>query len=127
VRERNFDIDVQDVAGGSSSASLHAKTFASDGNQIFIGSFNFDPRSVLLNCEMGMMIDSPRMATRMAEGFDRSLALAAYRPQLRDGQLVWLETLPDGSEIVHTTEPGTTRIQRVFLRLVGYLPIEWLL
>ncbi|MDQ2780207.1 MAG: phospholipase D family protein, partial [Pseudomonadota bacterium] len=30
--------------GGSSAASLHAKTFAVDRDRIFVGSFNFDPR-----------------------------------------------------------------------------------
>lgn len=126
ARERSFDIDLQDVAG-SSSASLHAKTFSSDGQQIFIGSFNFDPRSVMLNCEMGMIINSPRLASRMAATFDRDLALGAYQPRLRDGSVVWIETQRDGQEIVHVTEPGTTGLQRGFLWLVGYLPIEWLL
>ena len=48
--------------GGSSSASLHAKTFQIDGNRMFVGSFNFDPRSAKLNTEMGLVIDSPAMA-----------------------------------------------------------------
>src|SRR4029079_19713632 len=30
---------------GGSDASLHAKTFAVDRSRIFVGSFNFDPRS----------------------------------------------------------------------------------
>jgi putative cardiolipin synthase len=34
---------------GSSAASLHAKTFAVDGERLFVGSFNFDPRSAALN------------------------------------------------------------------------------
>src|SRR5690606_9309531 len=40
-----------DVAGlaGSSRASLHSKTLAVDEERIFIGSFNFDPRSLLYN------------------------------------------------------------------------------
>jgi len=35
-----------DILGplGSSGSHLHAKTFAVDGNRIFVGSFNFDPR-----------------------------------------------------------------------------------
>lgn len=31
------------VGGGSSDASLHAKSFAVDGEQVFVGSFNLDP------------------------------------------------------------------------------------
>jgi cardiolipin synthase C len=36
---------------GSSASSLHAKTLAVDRARVFIGSFNFDPRSAKLNIE----------------------------------------------------------------------------
>src|SRR5690606_40679097 len=39
---------------GSSGSSLHGKTFAVDGQRIFVGSFNFDPRSANLNTELGL-------------------------------------------------------------------------
>jgi cardiolipin synthase C len=41
-----------EFVSSSSGSSLHAKTFAVDGEQVFIGSFNFDPRSSELNTEM---------------------------------------------------------------------------
>jgi putative cardiolipin synthase len=47
---------------GSSGASLHAKTFAVDGTRVFVGSFNFDPRSAKLNTEMGLVVESPALA-----------------------------------------------------------------
>src|SRR5690606_22057425 len=50
---------------GSSGASLHAKTFAVDGKRIFVGSFNFDPRSFNLNTELGFVIDSPALARQI--------------------------------------------------------------
>src|SRR5690606_36067072 len=50
---------------GSSASSLHAKTFAVDGARVFVGSFNFDPRSANLNTEMGFLIDSPVLAQGM--------------------------------------------------------------
>jgi len=45
-----------DSAGpfGSSGSSLHAKTFAVDHKRVFVGSFNFDPRSTHLNTENGL-------------------------------------------------------------------------
>src|SRR4029434_10299223 len=46
---------------GGSGASLHAKLFSVDRSRVFIGSFNFDPRSVELNSEMGVVIDSPAL------------------------------------------------------------------
>ena len=50
---------------------LHAKTFAVDGARIFVGSFNFDPRSAQLNTEMGFVIDSPALAVQIAERSSR--------------------------------------------------------
>lgn len=47
---------------------LHAKTFAVDDARIFIGSFNFDPRSARLNTEMGFVIESPRNRTAAERG-----------------------------------------------------------
>ena len=47
---------------GRSGTSLHAKTFALDEAQLFVGSFNLDPRSAELNTEMGLLIDSPALA-----------------------------------------------------------------
>lgn len=58
---------------GISGGSLHTKTFAVDGERLFVGSFNFDPRSVRLNCEMGFLIDSPTLARRIEEAFDGPL------------------------------------------------------
>src|SRR5690606_21401377 len=58
---------------GSSAASLHAKTFAADGRRIFIGSFNFDPRSAALNTEMGFVIESPVLARRIDAAFRQGI------------------------------------------------------
>ena len=110
---------------GSSAASLHAKTLAIDGKRIFVGSFNFDPRSALLNCEMGFMIESPVMAKRMVGRFD-DFAAATFSVRLDGGSLRWIEAGSEG-ETVHETEPGMTIIDRWFIGVLGRLPIEWLL
>jgi len=113
---------------GSSRASLHSKTLAVDGERIFIGSFNFDPRSLLLNTEMGVLIDSPRMAEALAASFSERFPLASYVPEIAgDGGLAWDETGADGTRIRHASEPDTSFSSRLFLRLLGLLPIEWLL
>lgn len=48
VRALTNSLAATDVSAGS-DASLHAKTFAVDRRQIFVGSFNFDPRSARLS------------------------------------------------------------------------------
>ncbi|RKF14793.1 phospholipase D family protein [Roseovarius spongiae] len=109
---------------GSSGASLHAKTFAVDGKRIFIGSFNFDPRSATINTEMGLLIDSANMADQMHDAFDRQLDGLAWQVLEQDGRLVWR----DGAAGVTTDrEPGTTALKRAALTVIGWLPLEWLL
>ena len=45
-----------------SDSSLHSKAMIFDQQKSFIGSFNFDPRSVLWNTEVGVLVDSPELA-----------------------------------------------------------------
>ncbi|MCH1993415.1 phospholipase D-like domain-containing protein, partial [Achromobacter xylosoxidans] len=112
---------------GSSGSSLHAKTFAVDGRSVFVGSFNFDPRSARLNTELGFVIDSPTLARHIATAFDQDIPRNAYRVCLDDqDRLYWLEQR-EGRTIRHDTEPGTTAWQRFSVWFVSLLPIESLL
>ena len=112
---------------GSSASSLHAKTFAVDRSRIFIGSFNFDPRSVELNTEMGFVIDSPVLARRIAAAFDDEVPMNAWRVQLStSGDLVW-EERRDGRTIRRRTEPGTGFWQRLGMSILSAFPIDPLL
>ena len=110
-----------------SSASLHAKTFAIDGERVFIGSFNFDPRSALLNTEMGFMIDSPAMARRVAQSFDTDLAEHAYVVHLEAHAHLRWQAREDDRDQTLRHEPGATLWRRAFVRLLSWLPIEHLL
>ncbi|WP_426197569.1 phospholipase D family protein [Massilia sp. DWR3-1-1] len=112
---------------GSSASSLHAKTFAVDGDQLFIGSFNFDPRSNLLNTEMGFIIDSPKLAQQLSSGMATGLPDRAYEVQLsKEGKLIWLEH-KDGALLRHTEEPEASFWRKLQVSVLGWLPIEWLL
>ena len=114
--------------GSSSTSGLHAKTFAVDRTRIFVGSFNFDLRSALLNTEMGLVIDSPLLAQAMAEGFDTGVPLAAYEVVLApDGSsLQWIERTAAG-ERRYDTEPETSFLKRLGVGTMSILPIDWLL
>ena len=112
----------------SASVSLHAKTFAVDGEQVFVGSFNFDPRSALLNTEMGVVIASPVLAVRLSDTFETLVPRAAYEVRARegDGCIEWVERTPQG-EVRHASEPETGWGRRAWLGLLTLLPIDWLL
>ena len=111
----------------SSASTLHAKTFSIDGKRMFVGSFNFDPRSMHLNTELGFVIDNPTLAGMLPARFKDGIPRRAYEVRLTsENDLVWIER--DGSRVVrHAVEPGTTVTSRLFVTVLSYLPIEWLL
>jgi len=112
---------------GSAPSSLHAKTVAIDRERIFIGSFNFDPRSALLNTEIGFVIDSPTLAASLADGFAGDIRENTYEVRLDPhGLLIWIEHKGD-LEIVHHHEPGAGFWRKLGARFLSWLPIESLL
>jgi cardiolipin synthase C len=115
---------------GSSDSSLHAKTFSIDDEHVFIGSFNFDPRSANLNTEMGFIIHSPQLAKQIANAFKNRIPATSYQVKLDSAsRLVWVEPPrePNGKPVMHTQEPGTSFWQRATVWFLSLLPIEWLL
>jgi len=119
----------KDSAGplGSSGSSLHAKTFAVDHKRVFVGSFNFDPRSTHLNTEMGFVIESPSLALQIESAFDKEIARHSYEVRLSEtGDVYWLEQ-SNGKTIRHDSEPETSFFKRAIVWFLSLLPIEWLL
>jgi putative cardiolipin synthase len=114
--------------GSGSSSALHAKTFAVDRSRGFVGSFNFTPRSELLNTEMGLVIDSRTLAERLAETFDTAVPLVAYEVRLApdDQTLYWIDRTATG-EVRYDTEPGTSWFLRRGVDILRVLPIDSLL
>lgn len=112
---------------GSSASSLHAKTLSVDGQKIFIGSFNFDPRSARLNTEIGFVIESPRLAQNLPAALEKQAADMAYRVFLSDSNELRWEEVKDGERIVHTSEPGASVWRLMGVWILSHLPIEWLL
>lgn len=115
-------------AFGSSGSSLHAKTFAVDDRRVFVGSFNFDPRSAHLNTELGLVIDSAPLAQAISHTFDTRIPADAYHVLLDEhGRLYWLEPTPEGKFIRHDSEPGASLWQRLSVWFLSLLPLEPLL
>jgi len=80
---------------GSSGASLHTKAFAVDGEALFVGSYNLDPRSTWLNCEQGVLVVDAVLAKQLEALFElQTTGQHAWRVSLVDGSLRW----SDGTE-----------------------------
>ena len=57
----------------SKAFGLHAKYIVIDRKFTFVGSLNLDPRSIYINTEMGLIIDSANLAAAVAQEFEEEL------------------------------------------------------
>lgn len=127
LRRRGADADAHAApAFSSSNASLHAKSFVIDRSQLFIGSLNLDPRSVVLNTEIGVLIDSPQMSEAVAQSM---LTLMSPQWSYRlatspSGKLCWIGVDAQGQETRFTHDPDTSWWQRFKVGILRVLPIE---
>ena len=62
------------ILAGRSRASLHAKIMVFDRESVAIGSFNLDPCSSTINTGIGVLIDSPELASRAAQFMDEGVS-----------------------------------------------------
>jgi putative cardiolipin synthase len=110
--------------------SLHAKLFVFDRTRLFIGSMNFDQRSMHLNTEIGLIIDSPELAQQVAARFEAMVQpVNSYQLLLRPNEaggtphLVW-HTQVGTETIEYHTEPARSEWQRAKIHLLSLLPWE---
>ena len=106
---------------GLDTLTLHTKAVLIDGRYLFVGSLNLDPRSIDINTEMGVLIDSIEMCTPLVEAIYRDLPGFSYRLLLTDGtRLLWHADI-DGKQVTETGEPlagGWRKLQAFLLRIV---------
>lgn len=122
---------LRDLGRSASRASLHAKTFVFDDLHVFIGSFNFDPRSARLNTEQGIVIHSPELAREVTAIVEDAMRPErSYEPRLveppeqpGESRIEWYDTF-QGESRISDVEPDTSLLQRLLLRILQALPIE---
>lgn len=106
---------------GSSSASLHTKAFTVDQSLGFIGSMNFDPRSLSLNSEMGVVFEHPALVRQIREIFaDETSPEKSYRVLADDGRIVW----QDGGQATLRAEPQAGLARRLTATVIRFLPVQ---
>ena len=95
---------------------------------MFVGSFNFDPRSMKLDTQNGIVIRSPELAAQAACFFDKGISpTRTYRVTLLgDDDLVWV-TEDDGREVRYYREPLSRFLPRLSLRGLSWLTPELML
>jgi putative cardiolipin synthase len=103
------------------SLCLHAKVLIFDSGRVFIGSANLDPRSMRINTEMGLLIESPALNEQLRAVLepDFSLRNAWHLKLNKAGHMSWVS---DDEVMSHQpTHSFMRRIEDWFLTL---LPIE---
>lgn len=88
--------------------AIHAKSMVIDDSVVFIGTFNLDPRSANLNTEVGMLADSPQLASQLTESIELDIEPANS----------WQTT----SDFNPDSEVGRLKRMRVWLN--GILPLD---
>lgn len=104
--------------------TLHTKAVIVDREHLFIGSMNFDPRSLELNTEIGLFINSPELAQSYYDLVIRDRPRFTYKVQLSDkGALQWHYNYKDEQRVL-TKEPDTGFGRRFKSGFYGLLPID---
>ena len=109
------------MKGSGSKASLHAKTYIIDGDIVFVGSLNLDPRSVRLNTENGVIYHSPELVTYMTEEMLSSDRNSYWQLRKNGDTIEWIN---GQGEVDSTTDPDTSWLLRGGIRLLSIFPIE---
>jgi cardiolipin synthase C len=106
------------------SVTLHSKATIIDRETIFIGSLNFDPRSIYINTEMGLFIESGESGKAFTESVIEELSRITWRVDLDDkGKLRWTYENGDQREVVNN-EPHAGWWRRFQVGFYRLLPIE---
>jgi cardiolipin synthase C len=100
---------------------LHAKFMLLDDSRVFIGSSNLDPRSLKLNTEVGLMVQSQQLNQMLRDTIAVDFQPRnAWQVTLDDsGQPLW----SDGGE-ARRTPPADSVFQQLEDWFIGLLPID---
>ena len=112
------------VAAVGAKATQHTKAFIVDRKEMFIGSFNFDPRSANINTELGVIIYDRGMAEQFAKFADETLPIGAYEVFLDErDKLRWRDNAAD-PPYIYQKEPETSWWDRRKVGFVKILPVR---
>jgi len=103
------------------SLALHAKALAIDHDKVFIGSANLDPRSLRINTEMGLLVESEALNARVRDAFGTDFAEAnAWHLQIDErGEVTWVT-----EDVVLDSQPADSFMQRIKDWFFAHLPME---
>ena len=94
---------------------LHAKVIICDRAKVYVGTMNLDPRSAIQNTEIGLLVESPRLAEHLHTVFEQDLKPEnSWRVQKDENGLIFWKS----SDAKRYTQPAKSFRQRL---------LDWLL
>ena len=105
-------------------STLHAKAFVVDRKNVFIGSFNWNQRSLNLDTELGVIIHSPKIATELVERVTAALPTVSFEVFLDDKNKLRWRGYEDGQEAILSKEPQTGFWHRFNAGFMRTMPIK---
>jgi len=116
---------------GLEKSSLHAKSMVIDRTRMFVGSFNYDQRSLYLNTEIGLIFEQADIAAPAAEKFDQNVNKFAFKVEMVTDDagkesLRW-HGINDGNAVTYDTEPYVGPGTKAAAWFIRWLPVDWLL
>ena len=101
--------------------ALHAKALVIDDDKVFIGSANLDPRSLRINTEMGLLIESEALNAEVRRAVTPDFSQTnAWQLELdEDGRVIWV-----AHDVTLTEQPAASMLQRIEDWFFSHLPLE---
>jgi putative cardiolipin synthase len=122
VRDDAKDRDLYiESPGEDKSLCLHAKVMVFDNDTVFVGSANLDPRSLRINTEMGLLIESPSLNRELRRFLQPDFSPRnAWSLRLDErGRMTWVS---DDEVLLH--QPTSSFMRRIEDWFLTLLPIE---
>ena len=106
---------------GTSTGRLHAKIGFLDRQTVLVGSMNLDPRSASINTEIGVRIESARLAEMVLAAFKVDALAGVYQVRLRKsgGGVRWIAVDADTPEELDV-DPDTSLWQRLRVMMLSF-------
>jgi len=100
--------------------TMHSKYILFDDEWVFVGSMNLDPRSLYLNTELGVMLQSRELSTALRRSYaELTRPENAYRLVSSADGVEW-----HGDQIVLDSEPARGWWQGFVFRVMRLLPLS---
>ena len=104
----------------SEDVCLHSKYIIIDDEIVFVGSLNLDPRSLYLNTEVGVVLESRPLAAKLHESFDLlTHPDSAWRVTKRGNGFRW-----ESSAGILDRQPAKNGWQRLRYWFLSLLPVS---